>query len=381
MELGLSLGDVQKPFPFMEKTIKPNQRPGFCMALGFGSNSPLREEKKANTGERRTTTEDEDTKASSDHPQLQLHLLPPWSAGHGKLAHPHHHGSSISQLLMDFHDMGFDGQAGTSARLLDVNRIPSTEDINGGAAVSSPNSGVSSSPQMEISIYTSGVKRDRDQEYGGIESEAGRASSRASDEDENGMARKKLRLSKEQSAFLEESFKEHNTLNPVISTKQKLALAKQLNLRPRQVEVWFQNRRARTKLKQTEVDCEYLKRCCETLTEENRRLQKELQELRALKSSNPFYTRLPATTLTMCPSCERVVASSNGADSSVSTGGLFRFLNLTGRDLALEPAGRGGVVKSCLRHAVDFQPSIWTGGKLEICMDTGCNSYLLYRLA
>lgn len=42
-----------------------------------------------------------------------------------------------------------------------------------------------------------------------------RAGSKGSDEDENGLGRKKLRLSKEQSAFLEESFKEHNTLNPV----------------------------------------------------------------------------------------------------------------------------------------------------------------------
>nr|pir homeotic protein HAT22 - Arabidopsis thaliana (fragments) [Arabidopsis thaliana] len=55
-----------------------------------------------------------------------------------------------------------------------------------------------------------------------------------------------------------------------------------------QVEVWFQNRRARTKLKQTEVDCEFLKKCCETLTDENRRLQKELQDLKALKLSQPF---------------------------------------------------------------------------------------------
>lgn len=36
-----------------------------------------------------------------------------------------------------------------------------------------------------------------------------------SDEDENALGRKKLRLTKEQSVFLEESFKEHNTLNPV----------------------------------------------------------------------------------------------------------------------------------------------------------------------
>jgi homeobox-leucine zipper protein len=77
-----------------------------------------------------------------------------------------------------------------------------------------------------------------------------------------------------------------------------------------------QRRPCRTKLKQTEVDCEYLKRCCETLTEENRRLQKELSELRALKTVHPFYMHLPATTLSMCPSCERVASNSAPAPAS-----------------------------------------------------------------
>ncbi|KAG6399952.1 hypothetical protein SASPL_141438 [Salvia splendens] len=123
---------------------------------------------------------------------------------------------------------------------------------------------------------------------------------RSEDEEEDGPNdRKKLRLSKAQAALLEESFKQHSTLNP----KQKQDLARELKLRPRQVEVWFQNRRARTKLKQTELDCEFLKKCCETLTDENRRLHKELQEL---KLSQPLYMQLPAATLTMCPSCERI---------------------------------------------------------------------------
>ncbi|XP_058094346.1 homeobox-leucine zipper protein HAT4-like isoform X2 [Magnolia sinica] len=179
----------------------------------------------------------------------------------------------------------------SNARGIDVNRMPA---LNDGDTDDAP----SSSPR-------NGGKRrsaDREENDGG-----GRMT--GSDEEEGETTRKKLRLSKEQSAILEESFKEHNTLNP----KQKLALAKQLNLRPRQVEVWFQNRRARTKLKQTEVDCEFLKRCCENLTEENRRLQRELLELRALKRSPHFYMPVPATTLTMCPSCERVEASENQA--------------------------------------------------------------------
>ncbi|KAL7608095.1 homeobox-leucine zipper protein ATHB-4 [Lactuca sativa] len=197
---------------------------------------------------------------------------------------------------------------------IDVNRLPSTSTLvaltaerDDEALVSSPNSTVSS---------VSGKRVERE------ENEAERESSShgiSGDDDDDGgeasAARKKLRLSKDQAAVLEETFKEHNTLNP----KQKLALAKQLDLRPRQVEVWFQNRRARTKLKQTEVDCEYLKRCCDTLTEENRRLQKEVNELRALKLSPQFYMNMnPPTTLTMCPQCERVAVSSSSSSSSAA---------------------------------------------------------------
>lgn len=83
-----------------------------------------------------------------------------------------------------------------------------------GTALSSPNS-TASSFQMDFSIYRNGrTNGKRDLEANEAENDRG-ASSRASDEDENGLARKKLRLTKEQSAFLEESFKEHSTLNPV----------------------------------------------------------------------------------------------------------------------------------------------------------------------
>ena len=73
------------------------------------------------------------------------------------------------------------------------------------AGVSSPNSTVSS---------VSGKRSER--EATGDEHETERASSHGiSDEEDADGSRKKLRLSKDQSAILEESFKEHNTLNPV----------------------------------------------------------------------------------------------------------------------------------------------------------------------
>jgi homeobox-leucine zipper protein len=83
-----------------------------------------------------------------------------------------------------------------------VNRLPSTADCED---VSSPNSTVSS---------VSGKRSER--EANGEDLDIDRDGSRGiSDEEDGETSRKKLRLSKDQSAILEESFKEHNTLNPV----------------------------------------------------------------------------------------------------------------------------------------------------------------------
>ncbi|KZV53315.1 hypothetical protein F511_07609 [Dorcoceras hygrometricum] len=300
MELALSLGDTPKPFSFLEKSVQvavvDEDQLGFRMAAGKLCTSGAE-----NGGER------------TDDPPVQLDLMP-FSPVH----------RSQSSILFTKFPFPWPAQnlIGEPRSELEVNRRTASlvnenpEDQTEAAAVAV------SGFQMDSSVIRNevGTKRDFDSlvsvncsEQLVDSNDGGGSSSRGSDEDyENGMSRKKLRLTKEQSSFLEDSFKEHNTLNP----RQKLSLAKQLNLRPRQVEVWFQNRRARTKLKQTEVDCEYLKKCCERLTEENRRLHKELQELRALKASQPFYEHLPPTTLTMCPACEKV------ATTSAATAGL-----------------------------------------------------------
>lgn len=84
--------------------------------------------------------------------------------------------------------------------------------------------GSSASPVSSFS-NSSGSKRDRSDGWigGGEEREAEaaeiyleRVSSKVGDqEDEDGSPRKKLRLTKEQSAILEDSFKEHSSLTPV----------------------------------------------------------------------------------------------------------------------------------------------------------------------
>ncbi|KAE8655875.1 Homeobox-leucine zipper protein HOX20 [Hibiscus syriacus] len=71
----------------------------------------------------------------------------------------------------------------------------------------------------------------------------------------------KRRLSVDQVKALEKNFEVENKLEP----ERKVKLAQELGLQPRQVAVWFQNRRARWKTKQLERNYGLLKTNYDTL--------------------------------------------------------------------------------------------------------------------
>ncbi|XP_011101501.1 putative homeobox-leucine zipper protein ATHB-51 isoform X1 [Sesamum indicum] len=89
---------------------------------------------------------------------------------------------------------------------------------------------------------------------------------------------KKKRLSNEQLESLENSFQEEIKLDP----DRKMKLAKELGLQPRQIAVWFQNRRARWKAKQLERLYDALKREYDAVSRDKQKLQQEVMALRAI---------------------------------------------------------------------------------------------------
>ncbi|CAL9061114.1 unnamed protein product [Musa banksii] len=88
---------------------------------------------------------------------------------------------------------------------------------------------------------------------------------------------KKRRLTADQVEFLEKNFEVENKLEP----ERKLQLAKDLGLKPRQVAIWFQNRRARWKAKQLEKGYESLKSSYDSLKLDHDNLLKENEKLQA----------------------------------------------------------------------------------------------------
>ncbi|KAM7484342.1 hypothetical protein LguiA_000351 [Lonicera macranthoides] len=98
---------------------------------------------------------------------------------------------------------------------------------------------------------------------------------------------KKRRLNMEQVRTLEKNFELGNKLEP----ERKMQLARALGLQPRQIAIWFQNRRARWKTKQLEKDYDVLKRQFDAIKAENDALQAHNQklhaEIMALKNREP----------------------------------------------------------------------------------------------
>ncbi|XP_023545145.1 homeobox-leucine zipper protein ATHB-20-like [Cucurbita pepo subsp. pepo] len=96
-------------------------------------------------------------------------------------------------------------------------------------------------------------------------------------DDGSALGEKKKRLNLEQVKALEKSFELGNKLEP----ERKLQLAKALGLQPRQIAIWFQNRRARWKTKQLERDYDVLKKQFEALKADNDVLQAQNTKLHA----------------------------------------------------------------------------------------------------
>ncbi|KAG9447786.1 hypothetical protein H6P81_013914 [Aristolochia fimbriata] len=88
--------------------------------------------------------------------------------------------------------------------------------------------------------------------------------------------RHKKRLTDDQLSLLERSFSHDRKLEP----EKKLQLAQDLGLQPRQVAVWYQNKRARWKTQTLEIDYKALRMKLESVIAEKKALEDELQRLK-----------------------------------------------------------------------------------------------------
>ncbi|KAM3285046.1 hypothetical protein CQW23_04407 [Capsicum baccatum] len=86
----------------------------------------------------------------------------------------------------------------------------------------------------------------------------------------------KKRLTQDQVRLLEISFSSNNKLD----SDRKSQLAQELGLPPRQVAIWYQNKRARWKTQSLEVDYKTLQQRLDTALEDNEKLKLEVERLR-----------------------------------------------------------------------------------------------------
>ncbi|KAL8142365.1 hypothetical protein V2J09_015397 [Rumex salicifolius] len=141
---------------------------------------------------------------------------------------------------------------------------------------------------------------------------------------------KKRRLTTEQVRQLEKSFEVETKLEP----QRKVHLANELGLEPRQVAIWFQNRRARFKTKQIEKDYDSLKSNYDSLKadfdsllKEKERLQNEVSSLTKKLNQkdvtgpvDPVQVEQFEAKAVVAPICKQEAASSAKSDMSDNSG-------------------------------------------------------------
>ncbi|KAF8391297.1 hypothetical protein HHK36_023599 [Tetracentron sinense] len=86
----------------------------------------------------------------------------------------------------------------------------------------------------------------------------------------------KKRLTQDQVRLLETSF----TCDKKLEPERKFQLAHELGLPPRQVAIWYQNKRARWKNRSLELDYKALQLRLDNALADNRRLEREVSRLK-----------------------------------------------------------------------------------------------------
>ncbi|XP_058100597.1 homeobox-leucine zipper protein HOX20-like [Magnolia sinica] len=135
--------------------------------------------------------------------------------------------------------------------------------------------------------------------------------------------RSKRRLSLEQVKLLESSFNHEKKLEP----ERKVQLARDLGLQPRQVAVWYQNKRARWKTQSLEHDYQALRLRLDSVLADKRSLEKEVERLRReLEKAQEILRPIGPPFSSFSPSCDEEWSSNLHSDGkcTVEHAGLLQ---------------------------------------------------------
>ncbi|CAL9099576.1 unnamed protein product [Musa acuminata var. zebrina] len=159
---------------------------------------------------------------------------------------------------------------------------------------------------------------------------------------------KKRRLTPEQVHLLERSFEAENKLEP----ERKGELARKLGMQPRQVAVWFQNRRARWKNKQLEHDFDRLKSSYNTLLADHDSLLRENDRLRSQVISLTEKLQINKAT---APTAAAGITGTNAGDHAASATDLASLaVQKKAEDRLSTGSGGSAVVDAeCPTHLLD----------------------------